>query len=347
MSEPLVEVVRADLVEVIHRGDVAVVDSTGTLRASVGDPVGKITYSRSAAKPFQALPLIHTGAADRWHLTAPDLALIAGSHNGEPVHTEQAAALLDKIGCDLSDLICGAHPPLESQAAAALLRGHEEPTTLHNNCSGKHIGMLALAKHLGVDPRGYQTPGHPVQTAILEAISRFSGVRQESVTIGIDGCGVPCFGTSLYSMALAFARLMEPREGSQPYAGSARGIRTAMAAHPYLVAGLGRFDTDLMQAGVDGLVSKGGASGVQCVGLPGGLGLAIKIEDGAMGPPPAPGAVVTIAILEQLGILDPDQVSALAAHGQPILHNVSGQVVGQAQPIFELVINQAPATSRV
>ncbi len=337
MSEPLVEVVRANLVEVIHRGVVAVVDSTGTLRASVGDPVGKITYSRSAAKPFQALPLIHTGAADRWHLSAPDLALIAGSHNGEPVHTEQAAGLLSKIGCDLSELSCGAHPPLEPQAAAALLRRQEEPTALHNNCSGKHIGMLALAKHLGVDPRGYESPGHPAQASILEAISRFSGVQKDAVTIGIDGCGVPCFGTSLYAMALAFARLMEPREESQPYAFAAQGIRTAMAAHPYLVAGLGRFDTDLMQAGVDGLVAKGGASGVQCVGLPGGLGLAIKMEDGSTGPPPAPGAVVTIAVLDQLGILDADQVSALAAHGQPLLHNVSGQVVGRARPVFDLV----------
>lgn len=337
MSEPLVEVVRGSVVEAIHRGDIAIVDSQGRLRGSVGDPVGKITYWRSAAKPFQAMPLIHSGAAARWGLCSEDLALVAGSHNGETTHVDQARALLRKIGGDVTDLACGAHPPLEPQAAAELLRRGEEPTALHNNCSGKHIGMLASAKQLSTDHLGYQSQGHPVQEAILETICGFCDVQDDAVAIGIDGCGVPCFGTSLYHMALAFARLMDPGGGSQPYAGAAHDIREAMTAHPYLVAGRGRLDTDLMQVrGAGGLVAKGGASGVECVGLSGGLGLAIKIEDGSMGPPPAPGGVVAITTLQQLGVFDEAQVASLSTHARPLLRNVAGQVVGEVRPAFEL-----------
>ncbi|CAN5127791.1 asparaginase [soil metagenome] len=346
MSEPLVEVVRAGVVDAIHRGDLALVDSGGRLLASVGDPVGKITYWRSAAKPFQALPLLFTGAADRWGLGQEELALIAGSHNGERIHVDLAAAVLSKIGCEVADLVCGVHPPLSPQAASDLQRGNEEPTVLHNNCSGKHIGMLALAQHLGVDRLGYQSAGHPVQEAILGAICQFSDVCSDAVSIGIDGCGVPCFGTSLYSLALAFARLMDPRELSKTCAGAGLDIRTAMAAHPYLVAGDGRLDTDLMQAAAGGLIAKGGAAGVQCVGLPGGFGLAIKIEDGATGPPPSPGAVVAVAALHQLGMLDQAQVSALGRHARPVLRSVSGQVVGEVRPVFDLATDPGlPARS--
>ena len=339
MSEPLVEVVRAGVVEALHRGDLAVVDSTGTLRASVGDPVGKITYWRSAAKPFQALPLIYSGAAARWDLSERDLALIAGSHNGEKIHVDQAAALLAKIGCELDDLLCGAHLPLEPHAAAELLRSGQEPNALHNNCSGKHIGMLALARHLGADRLGYQSPDHPVQAAIMEAICGFSGVPNGTIAIGIDGCGVPCFGTSVYHLAWAFARLMDPRAVNRPYAGAARDLHAAMTAHPYLVAGRGRLDTDLMQVGVTGLIAKGGASGVHCVGLSGGVGLAIKIEDGSTGPPPAPGGVAAIAALHQLKILDEAQVTLLSTHARPLLRNVSGQVVGEVRSRFDLSAN--------
>ncbi|MBA2530953.1 MAG: asparaginase [Nocardioidaceae bacterium] len=338
MSEPLVEVVRAGVVEALHRGDLAVVDSTGSLLASVGDPVGKITYWRSAAKPFQALPLIFSGAAARWRFSEGDLALVAGSHNGERVHVDQAAALLAKIGCNLADLACGAHLPLEPEAATELLQTGEEPSVLHNNCSGKHIGMLALAEHFGADRVGYQFRDHPVQAVILESICAFSGVPNDVVAIGIDGCGVPCFGTSVYHLAWAFARLMDPRGVSGAYSGAAHVIQAAMTAHPYLVAGRGRLDTDLMQVGGD-LIAKGGASGVHCVGLSGGVGLAIKIEDGSTGPPPAPGGVATIAALRQLRMLDDAQVQSLDAHANPLLRSVDGQIVGEVRASFNLSSN--------
>ncbi len=337
MSQPLVNVLRGDLVDAVHRGDVAVVDSTGKLLASVGDPVGKIAYWRSAAKPFQAFPLISTGAAERWGMTPADLALIAGSHNGERIHVTRASALLERIGCDVTDLVCGPHPPLEPEAAAELMRRHEEPVALHNNCSGKHIGMLALAEHLGVSRLGYQSQGHPVQAAVSSTISDVTGLPAEAVTIGIDGCAVPCFGTSVYHLALAFARMMDPTAVAGPSRLAAQAISAAMVAHPYLVAGKGRLDTDLMHVAGGRLVAKGGASGVQCVGLSEGVALAIKIEDGSMGPPPSAGAVVALAALHQLGVLDEAQIGSLTAHARPQLRNVTGQIVGEARPMFELI----------
>ncbi|MDQ3577616.1 MAG: asparaginase [Actinomycetota bacterium] len=338
MSEPLVEQLRGGLVEAIHRGDLALVDSAGTLRASVGDPEAKLTYWRSAAKPFQALPVIRSGAARRWDMSPQDLALISGSHNGEPVHVAQASALLARIGCDVSDLRCGVHPPLAPEAAAELRRAGVEPTELHHNCSGNHIGMLALAEHLGADRAGYQLPGHPVQTAILDSICDFSGLPRDAVTVGVDGCGVPCFGTSVYHLAYAFARLMDPGDLSHVHSRAAREIRTAVAAHPYLVAGHARLDTDLMRVG--DVIAKGGASGVQCVGLPEGMGLAVKIEDGSMGLPPSPGAVATIAALQQLKILDEAQVTSLSAHARPVVRTATGLMVGETRPTFDLTLNQ-------
>lgn len=161
MAEALVQVLRGPLVESIHRGDLAVVNSAGRLLASVGDPGGTMAFWRSAAKPCQALGLITTGAADRCRLTSQDLALASGSHNGEPVHTDQALALMTRIGCELTDLVCGAHAPLDTQTAAELNARNEAPTALHNNCSGKHLGMIAVAQQLGVGRVGYQSPDHP------------------------------------------------------------------------------------------------------------------------------------------------------------------------------------------
>lgn len=338
MSAALVEITRSGLIDAIHRGDVAVVDSDGALRASTGDPMTKVVYSRSAAKPFQAVAVVAGGAAQRWGFSTADLALVAGSHNGEKVHTDQASALLAKVGGDVSDLMCGVHPPLDEGAAEELLRQGVGPNVLHNNCSGKHIGMLALAKHLGGDRLDYASRDHPVQEAILRAISDFSGAGDGEVAVGIDGCGVPCFAMTVYRLALAFARLMVPGDRTRGCSAAAQDVRAAMAMHPYLVAGRGRFDTDLMQTGTGGLIAKGGAGGVACVGLPGGIGLAVKIEDGAMGPPPTPAPIVVMATLEQLGVLDRVQLRALSDHARPLLRNVAGSVVGGARAVFDLVM---------
>ncbi len=339
MSEPLVEVVRGPLVEAVHRGTIAVVDASGTLLAFVGDPRRKITYLRSAAKPFQSMPLVLSGATSRYDLAPTDLAIACASHNGEPGHVEQVSSLLDRLQVDAAQLACGIHPPLLPAAAHELERQGKAPGVLHNNCSGLHAGMLGLAGQLGVSASGYNLSGHAVQAAIVETIARFAGLQPSDVVIGEDDCAAPCHGISVYHMAVAYARLMLP-EGrfDDETVAAARTIRETMAGNAWLIAGSGRLDTDVMEAGAGSIVAKGGASGVQCMGIQGGIGIALKIEDGASGPaaPGQPTAATTIEVLRQLGILDPAGSEALSRHARPSLRDRHGRETGWARPVFEL-----------
>lgn len=314
----------------------AVVDTTGGLLASVGEPTRVQAYWRSAAKPFQALPAVSSGAAARYGFAPEDMALASGSHNGEPVHVERVASMLERAGCSVDDLACGVHPPLDPEAAAELRNRGVEPTVLHNNCSGSHAAMLALAPELGASTAGYESPGHPVQVAILDTVCQVTGLEATDVTIGVDGCGVPCFGTSVYHLALAFARLMDPNGLEAPDPADLLRIRDAMIAHPHLVAGSNRLDTDLMRVGHGALLAKGGAGGVLGVGISGGLGLAVKIEDGTGGAPGNPAGVVAIDVLRQLGYLNTSQLATLGEHARPSIRTVAGTPVGIARAVFDL-----------
>lgn len=338
-TEPLVEVVRGPLVEAVHRGTIAVVDASGELLASVGDPRRTITYWRSAAKPFQSMPLVMSGAAARVDLASADIAIACASHNGEPDHVTQVTSLLDHFRLDAEQLACGSHPPLLPAAAQELDRQGHAPNALHNNCSGLHAGMLGMATQLGVSTSGYNLAGHPVQAGIVENIARFTGLRAVDVILGEDDCVSPCHGLSVYHMAQAYARLMRPEDRfDEETVAAARTIREAMAGHPWLVAGTGRLDTDLMEAGGGAVVAKGGASGVECVAITGGIGFAMKVEDGASGPasPGHPTAVATIEALRQLGILDPDASEALQRHARPTLRDRNGHQTGWARAAFDL-----------
>ncbi len=331
---PLVELTRGPLVEAIHRGDLAVMRADGTRVASVGDPARKVAYWRSSAKPFQAMPLVYTGARSKYALglDSLDLAICSGSHTGQPMHTERVSAILERVGVGPEALACGAHAPYDVRAAADLRAAGLAPTPLHNNCSGKHAGMLLLARQLDAPLDGYIEPDHPVQREIADNVRRVLGVEQ--LITAVDGCGVPTFALSVEQMAVAFARLAQPDQWDAPQREAARAISTSMRAHPELVAGTARFDTDLMLADRR-LTSKGGASGVQCVGIEGGLGIALKIEDGSVVPAHARG-VAMVEALRQLGILDDRQVGSLASHSRPQLKNVAGRVVGEVRPAFEL-----------
>jgi L-asparaginase II len=338
MSAPLSEQIRGAIVDSIHRGDLAVVAADGRMLYSVGDPTHKVAFWRSAAKPFQAMPFVASGAAERFGFTSDDIALVAASHGGEQIHVDRAASMLERVGFRIDDLACGAHLPLDPESAQLLTRSDRPATALHNNCSGKHIGMLALAEFLGEPHGGYRFAENPVQIAILENIARFSGVAVQDVAVGLDGCGVPTFGTSVYAMALAFARLMVP-EGhvSEPFAEAAARVREAMLDHPYLVAGRNRTDTDLMQTVPGKLLSKGGAGGVQCVGLRGGIGIAVKVEDGAgVASPGQPAGVAALDALRQLGELDEDALRTLARHARPQIETVAGEIAGEGRPVFTL-----------
>lgn len=344
MSDSLVEVVRGPLVEAVHEGDIAVVDAAGSLIATAGDPGRRITFWRSAAKPLQSMPLVHTGAADHWDLSDADIAICCGSHNAEPHHVERIAALLERVGVTAGQLICGAHPPLHTESARALVRTGTEPTALHSNCSGLHAGMLAVARHVGVPTRGYGSHDHRVQQEVLADVCRFTGLERGEVILATDGCNVPTFGISVRHMALAYARLMSPSGVGEPYASAAGSIRAAMVGHPELVAGAGRFDTELMRAAGGGLVAKGGASGVLCVGVEGGIGIAVKISDGATGPLSSgrPTEVVMLETLRQLDLLGAGPAEELAHRARPRLRTVTGRCAGVSRPVFTLVRRPSP-----
>jgi L-asparaginase II len=324
-----VEVVRGTVVESRHRVHVAVVDADGNLRASAGDP-DLVTFFRSSAKPLQAVPVVEDGAYDRFGMTLEELALCCGSHSGSARHVRTAESILARVGLDAGALACGPHPPLDDEARVALAEAGLEPGRLHNNCSGKHAGMLALARAHGWDTAGYERLEHPVQGRMIAEVSRWSSVPQEALAFGTDGCGVVCFGLPLRDMARSFARLAAAaRRGDR---GPALVVE-AITTHPELVAGEGRVCTDLMRRAGGRLFAKIGAEGMYCVGVPGAeLGIALKVEDGS--PRALPSAAV--ALLRELDLISEDDLGALHAHVFPELRNTLGEVVGQLRPAISL-----------
>lgn len=328
-SEILAKVIRGDTVESIHRGHLIVLDGDGNTIASLGDPE-TVTFLRSSAKPFQALPLIMSGAAEAFGFTEDELALATASHSGEKMHVEIAAGMLAKIGLSESDLHCGSHFPFYEPEAERMMRNNESATQLHNNCSGKHIGMLALAKHQGADIRTYEHPDHPVQQAILEAVSIFAEVPINELKIGIDGCAAPNFAMSVSAMARSFINLVVPPESfDENLREACRRIVSAMLKFPELIGGTERLDTMLMRAAPGKLISKVGADGVWLCGVlpnasfPKGLGIALKIEDGD---DKRARPVVAVKILRQLGILSDDDLKDISPM---MIKNRRGDVVGK------------------
>jgi L-asparaginase II len=288
-----------------------------------------MTFYRSAAKPFQALPLVEDGVQHALGLTSQELALCVASHNSEEKHVEVARSILRKAGLDESALRCGPHPPLREETASRLLRAGESFGAIHSNCSGKHAGMLALASHHKWSLDGYLDRTHPVQRRALAEISRWTELPAASVHLGIDGCGVPTFGVPLERMAFSFARFAkEASEGSDP----AR-IVDAMVGNPFFVAGTGRLCTALMEQAGDRVFLKVGAEGVYCAGLRNrGMGIAVKVEDGAWRANDA----AMVHALGQVGVLDEDDLRTLSRFQSPELRNTRGEVTGTVTAVFEL-----------
>ncbi len=296
MANPvLIEVTRGPLVESWHRGSLAVAGPSGALALALGD-VASPVYPRSAIKALQALPLLETGAADRFGYGAAEIALACGSHAGTERHASLAASMLKRAGLSPSALHCGAHAPLGASAANALIAAGEAPTQLHNNCSGKHAGMLALCRANGWPTQGYRLPDHPVQRAALAAHAEAAEVGEDELPTGVDGCGVVTFALPLERMAHAFARF-------EQLDGAAR-VAAGMREHPDLIRGPRAADTRLMRA-LPGWIAKGGAEGLLCAAGH-GVGVALKCEDGnsrALGP----AAAAFFARLD----LDLDELSVL------------------------------------
>ena len=323
---PTVDVVvtRGGVEESAHRVSAAVVDASGRLHRALRDP-DRVVFARSAVKVLQALPLVEDGAADAAGVGPDELALCCASHNGEPAHVAVATRLLERGGFTESALACGPHPPLDRHAARALRQDGREPTRLHNNCSGKHGGMLLLARHHGWDAAGYHRAGHPVQDRMLAEMARWSGLSAGAIPGAVDGCGVVTFALPLRRLAGALARFGgAAAAGSQ---GPAR-LQAAVAAHPFLVAGTGRLCTRLMEVTGGRVAAKVGAEGVYVAWVPAaGLGLALKVEDGAT----RAAEPALLALLEDLGLLRAEEVTALAPFARGEVVNTRGEVVGSVQ----------------
>lgn len=321
-----VEQRRGGVTETVHRVHVAVVNADGALVARAGDP-DFATFWRSAAKPFQALPLLVDGAAERFALTTAELALCCASHSSEPNQVEQVKALLQRIGCTEQDLRCGPHTPLAEHVAKDYQVRGVQLTPVYSNCSGKHTGMLALARHHGWPTEDYHRLAHPVQQRCLDAVSRWTEVSAARIGTAVDGCGVVCYALPLRNMALAYAKLGTRDEGRgtsgnhSPLPRPSSRIVEAMLRHPELIAGERRPCTEMMRAHPGRVITKVGAEGVYSALLVDErLGIALKIEDGH-GPA---AALAMAAVLEQLGLRP--QPQSLAE--RPNL-NTRGERVGE------------------
>lgn len=321
----VVEVTRGSTVESRHRGSAVVVDPDGNVIASWGNPEA-LVFPRSAIKSIQAIPLVETGAADAFGLSSKEIALACASHNGEPPHVETVAAWLEKIALGVDDLECGTHWPLDREAARALAQSGGVPSALHNNCSGKHAAMLTTARHLAEPTSGYVRIEHPCQQRVMGMLEFMCGLDLGDAPRGIDGCAIPAFAIPLGNIALAMARIAAPDSLPDKRAEAIARIRDAIAAEPYMVAGGGRYCTEVMTLAGNQVMVKTGAEGVFCAAVPSlGAGIALKCDDGAT----RASQVMMTAVLCHLGILSEDMVEALAHLLSVPLKNHNGAAIGE------------------
>ncbi len=323
-----VEVTRGDVIESRHRASCAVMDSSGAVVESWGD-IDQAVYPRSAIKAIQALPLIESGAAEAYHLVDGEIALACASHGGESFHVATVEAWLARIGLTESDFECGAHLPSYAPAAEALLRHDHAVTQVHNNCSGKHMGFLTTARHLGEPTKDYIQPDHPVQQRVMATIGALSGVDLARVPVAVDGCGIPTLALPLSGLATAMARFSDPAGQPDDRGAAMKRIHQAIAARPEMVAGTGRLCTAIIRETGGDVLAKTGAEGVFAAALPKlGLGVAIKVDDGA-------GRAAQVAVtnvLKHLGAIDDATAVRLADFMVAPLTNVVGRRIGEVRP---------------
>jgi L-asparaginase II len=332
----IAEVSRGDVVESVHRGVVVVVDTEGRLVASAGN-VDHVAYFRSAAKPFQAIPVVESGAAEAFGFTERELALSCSSHDSTPDHQRGVARMLEKIGLHEDDLRCGISPIADEQEQARSVLGLVWPSQLQCECSGEHAGMLAACKQLGYPLDTYVERDHPLQRRILEIVATVLGIDEDELILGTDGCSIPTFAAPLRRFAFAYATLACPQQSPiKNDAGLVEAIdrmREAMVAYPVMIGNEGVLDTEIMQATGGRIVAKLGAEGVLCLAAPErGWGVAIASDDGmprGLGP-------AAIATLEQLGLADDSELCPLREQFAGAVPSFKGEPVGAVRPALQL-----------
>ena len=337
-SELLAQVIRGETVESIHRGHLLIIDGEGNEIVTIGNAETQ-AFIRSSAKPFQVLPFLLSGGAEKFGFLESEIALACASHSGERIHTAIAERMLKKIGLGEADLRCGTHLPFNELRAEEMIRAGEKPTQLHNNCSGKHAAMLAFAKYTGADQKTYDLIENPIQQAILQTVADFTETPREQIPIATDGCAAPNFSLSVRAMAKGFLKLVVPPESfDEKLRKACQQIVKAMVNYPELIGGTERLDTLLMQAARGRIISKIGAEGVWLCGvLPSekwknGLGIAMKIEDGD---DKRARAVISIEVLRQLGIFEE---KTLKDYSPLPIKNRRGDVVGRVEAGFKILI---------
>lgn len=332
MGSPiLVEVIRGDYVESVHRGAISIVDASGVVIADIGD-TDRPVFPRSAIKPLQALYLAESGAIENYGLGADDLALACASHNGEQAHTMGVVSMLGKAGLTFECLECGSQWPALPQDRSILVKADEKPTAVYNNCSGKHAGFICAAQHLGEKVEGYVKPDHAAQRDLKGIIETLSGYNiTDPATIATDGCSIPTYALPLKNLARSFARFAAASDMGAGRDKAARDIHDACTAHPHLVAGTKRFDTDVMTAFNGKVLLKTGAEGVYAGMIPSlGLGIALKCEDGTTRASEAMMAGCLTALFK-------DTPDMLASYRASTLKNRNGWTVGSVRVVDDLV----------
>ncbi|MGG3466922.1 asparaginase [Neobacillus pocheonensis] len=332
MTPKAIQVFRGEHLESTHDLHVAVVNNEGKLLYSYGNP-NRLTFPRSSMKPFQAVPLVETGAASRFHYSQADLSLSCASHSGEKIHRDTVLNILNRIGLAEEALQCGTHIPRDMESYKQLIREGKELTPVFSNCSGKHSGMLTTAVHMNEDVSTYREIYHPVQERILEVIQEICEIPREQIQLSVDGCGVPVHQLPLNRVALGFAKLANP---VGKHATALEIIRNAMIQHPEMVGGTERFDTDLMRGFNARIVAKAGAEAVQCLGLvEEGIGIAIKVEDGGA----RATSVAAVGVLKQLRLGNEQIFEALRDYVHAPVLNARNDKIGVIKPNF--VLNKA------
>lgn len=323
-----VEVTRGPIVESRHRGSVAIVDVAGKVQVAWGD-IKQPVYPRSAVKALQALPVVESGMIDALGLSKSELALMCSSHGGEPRHADTALGILTRAGLTEADLECGVHWPSHEASAHALAASGAVASQLHNNCSGKHSGMVAFAKHLGVPTKGYTQVTHPVQQRILGALESMAGIDMGGLPLGTDGCSIPTWAIPLENLAYAFARFGAAKDLPDGRRAACDRIMDAVFSDPFMIAGTGRYCTEMTQFLGGRVFLKTGAEGVFCATVPAmGIGIALKCDDGA-----GRGAEMLLtAVLDKIGVFEEGEAEAVARFLSAPVLNRNNLRVGEIRP---------------
>lgn len=332
MSEKLVEVTRNEIVESIHRGDIAVVDWEGKLMSYTGN-AEKYTYMRSAAKPIQAMNVMISGADKEFNFSNEEIAIMCASHYAEKEHLRVVKQILDKIKLNKKHILAGKSKPLSKKVAFEYAWKNFEDNVLFNDCSGKHAGFLAVCRYMNYTYDDYVLEKHPVNQEVLEIISTMTGCGKDDISTGVDGCSLPVHAMPLRNMARGFANLANSQNLKPEFKAAASRVINAMVEYPFMIAGTDGFCTDLIANTNGKLIGKIGAEGIYCIGIKEkGIGIAVKIEDGLMDVLPP----VVMKVLTEMEVLEEYELQALSKYSTMRNENDIGTVVGEIRPCFNL-----------